>query len=301
MLERIFGPLAKRWPWVRAALDVQTRFSEIRGNYLASAVTLNLFISIFPLMLVTIAVVGFITTNNTDVADRIIANLGLTGEGADAMNQALDSASDTKKTASIIGLVGLLYSGLGVAAAIEYALDSTWQSTGRGIKDKIRGLIWGIGALVLLGSSIALTALVDVFAHGFVLNLITALVGTVVNVAFWLWTFNALAFHRLNWKAYLPGAIFAGVGLEVIKQLVKLVPQIIGGSTALYGSIGAVFAILATLALFGRLVVYASALNVVKWEHSIGTVTVDIEVPKVPGQVPIEADRAGAVEPNSNE
>ena len=50
------------------------------------------------------------------------------------------------------------------------------------------------------------------------------------------------------------------------------------------------FAVLAWLLFFGRLVVYASVVNVVRWEEDHGTVTVEIELPRVPGEVPLTAD-----------
>ena len=64
-------------------------------------------------------------------------------------------------------------------------------------------------------------------------------------------------------------------------------------SSALYGSLGVVFAVLAWLVFFGRLIVYASVLNVVRWEEDHGTVTAEVQVPRLPGQVPVEATRAG--------
>jgi hypothetical protein len=45
-----------------------------------------------------------------------------------------------------------------------------------------------------------------------------------------------------------------------------------------------VFAILAWLFFFGRLVVYSTVLNVVLWERTHGTVTIDLEVPSLPGR-----------------
>jgi len=71
------------------------------------------------------------------------------------------------------------------------------------------------------------------------------------------------------------------------------VPRAVGSSSALYGSLGVVFAILAWLFFFGRLAVYAAVLNVVRWEEEHGTVTVEIELPNHPELVPVEATRAG--------
>src|SRR5690606_3532943 len=133
-------------------------------------------------------------------------------------------------------------------------------------------LIWGAGALVILGASIGLTAFVDIVASGFVLNGLTIIASLLINFAFWMWTFNILSYPKVNWRGYVPGALLAAIGLEVIKQLLTLVPGLVSGSSALYGPLGIVFSLLAALLLFSRLVVYASALNVVKWEHRQGTV-----------------------------
>ena len=68
-------------------------------------------------------------------------------------------------------------------------------------------------------------------------------------------------------------------------------------ASALYGTLGVVFATLAWLLFFGRLVVYSAVLNVVRWEEDHGTKTVGLEVPKVPGEVALEATRAGETRP----
>jgi uncharacterized BrkB/YihY/UPF0761 family membrane protein len=71
-------------------------------------------------------------------------------------------------------------------------------------------------------------------------------------------------------------------------------------SSALYGSIGIVFGVLAWLFLFGRLVVISSVLNVVLWERRHGTVTVGVEVPNLPGPPPTTGTRSGeADEPDA--
>ena len=108
--------------------------------------------------------------------------------------------------------------------------------------------------------------------------------------------FRVLTNVTVPWTDHLPGAIAGGVGLGVLK-LVGAHLRAPGGrsSSALYGSLGVVFAILAWLALAARLVVYAAAFNVVRYEQRHGTVTVGIEVPRIEGEVPLEVTRGGAV------
>ena len=90
--------------------------------------------------------------------------------------------------------------------------------------------------------------------------------------------------------------MLAAVGFEVLKAVGSLyIPRAIASSSALYGSIGVVFAILAWLALYARLVVYGAVVNVLRWEAQEGTDTIAIEVPHHDGETPTTANRGGAV------
>lgn len=292
MLQRVFGPLTRRWGWARTALRVQERFAEIHGSYLASSITLSAFLSLFPLLLVTIAVVGFFSSATDGVPARVISTLGLTGEAATAVTSAIATAEDSKAAASVVGLAGLLWSGLGLVAAIQFALDAVWQVSGRGLRDKLIGLAWLAGAALILTASLAVGALVNLLP--WFLSPAAILAGLALNIGLWLWTMHTLVNRDVGWRPLLPGAALAALGLEVLKLVGGVyVPRAVASSSALYGSIGVVFAILAWLLFFGRLIVYAAVLNVVRWEEDHGTVTVELEVPNLPGEVPVTASRAG--------
>ncbi len=73
----------------------------------------------------------------------------------------------------------------------------------------------------------------------------------------------------------------------------------VSSASALYGTLGVVFATLAWLLFFGRLVVYATVVNVVRWEEDHGTVVLEMEVPKVQGETtqPVDVTRAGETKP----
>jgi uncharacterized BrkB/YihY/UPF0761 family membrane protein len=75
------------------------------------------------------------------------------------------------------------------------------------------------------------------------------------------------------------------------------VPRVVASASALYGSLGIVFAVLAWLLFFGRLLVCSSVVNVVRWEEDHGTVTAEIEMPRIPGVVIAHATRAGEAVP----
>jgi membrane protein len=292
VLERVFGPLARRWAWLRTALRVQERFAEVHGSYLASAVTLTAFLSLFPLLLVAVAILGFVAAGRADLPQSIISNLGLSGDAARLVTDSINSAQKTRGAALGLGTAGLLWSGLGLVAALQSALNAVWQVPSRGLQDKLFGLLWLAGAGVILAGSFALTAAVN-FIPGVLAPLAFA-VAFLVNLALWLWSLKVLQNRSVGWKDLLPGAVVGAVGLEVLKIVGAVyVPRAVASSSALYGSLGVVFAILAWLLFFGRLVVYATVVNVVRWEEDHGTVTAEIELPRLPGQVPVAATRSG--------
>jgi membrane protein len=153
---------------------------------------------------------------------------------------------------------------------------------------------WLLGAGLLFLGSIALAPVLNWLPGPAVVG--TVLAGLVIDTILLVWMFHALTNAKVPWRAHAPGAIVGGVGIEVLKLVGGVyVPRAVASSSALYGSIGIVFAILAWLALSARLVVYASAYNVVRYEGAHGTVTVELEVPRIAGEVPLAATRGGAV------
>jgi membrane protein len=273
---------------------VQKRYGELNGNFIASAVTLSSFVSIFPLLLFAVAVLGYFAAGSPDLAGSVVERLGLTGDAARAVTDTIATAERSRRAASVLGAAGLLWSGLGLVSALQYAINTSWQVTGRGWKDKFKGLAWLGGASVLFLGSFALGAALNFLPSW--MSPVNILAGVAVNLALWLWTMKALSNRDVGWKSLVPGAVVGAVGFEVLKLVGSVyVPRLVASSSALYGSLGIVFAILAWLLFFGRLIVYSAVVNVVRYEEDHGTVTVDLPVPRIPGPVPTEATRAGEV------
>ena len=261
---------------VRLALQVHRRYGQVHGNYLAGAISMAAFLAIFPLLLVALAVAGFVSHAHGDIAPGVISHLGLNGQAAREITNALHTAERSRRAASAIGLVGLLWSGLGVVGAMQYAYDQVWRVHERGLEDKLYGLAWLAGAVFVFAASAAVTALLA-FLPEF-LSPIALLVALATNVALWWWTAKILLNRDVGWRPLLPGAVLGGVGLEVLKAVGGFyVPRLVSQSSQLYGSIGIVFAILAWLLLLGQLVVYSATLNVVLWERGHGTVAPLVE------------------------
>jgi membrane protein len=284
-----------RWPWLDAILRVNERFGAIGGGPLSASIALSAFLSLFPLLLVAIAVIGFLSSGDAHFASRMVSDLGLQGRSAQVVRDAIASAEGSRQAATVVGLVGLLWSGLGVVGSLQAAVNAAWQETGRGLIDRLVALRWLAGASVLFAATLALGPLLR-WLPAWTAPL-SLLLGVALSTVLFVWTYHGLGNVHVGWRAHLPGALLVAVGFEILKVVGSIyVPHAVASSSALYGSLGVVFALLAWLLLYGRLVVYGAVVNVVRWESRHGTDTVTIEVPHHQGAAPIAVDRHGAVD-----
>lgn len=291
-------PFIDRWRarfrWLDWILTVNERFGAVGGGALAASIALAGFLSLFPLLLVAIAVVGFLSAGDTTFTEDLVDSLNLEGRAAEVVRDALSTASESRQAATVVGVLGLLWSGLGLIGALQQACNAAWQTTGRGILDKAVSLAWLAGAGTLFLATAALGPLLGQVPVG--VGVLVVLVGAALNVALFTWTYSFLGNQHVPARAHVPGAVLMAIGLEVLKVVGGVyVPRMVSSSSALYGSLGVVFAILAWLLIYARLMVYGAVLNVLRWEAAEGTVTVEIEVPRVEGEVPVAANRGGAV------
>lgn len=289
--------LGDRWPWFGRALDVQDRVGEINGGFVASGINVSIFVALFPLLLVAIAVVGFLASGDDDFTARIIENLGLTGAAADTVTKAISTASDSKQAASIVGLVGLAWAGSGVAVALQQGVRAPWQERPEGIRDRLLGLAWLVAAALGFALALALSSVLNFLPDEVPAPLVAGpavLLGVATEIGLFWWMFWGLGTRRVPARDLLPGAVIAGLGFEVLKLVGTVyVPQLVARSSALYGPIGIVFATLAWLAFFARLIVYSSTFNAVRFEAREGTLEVPLRVPNLPGHHPVAATRGG--------
>lgn len=277
-------------------LGTQKRFGEIGGTALANGIALQTFLSLFPLILVAIAVVGYLAAGDDTFASDVISNFSLTADDSitETITTAIDTAAENKEATGVFALAGMLWSGLNVVTAIQRSIDSAWQTKGKGLKNKLLALGWLLGAVVIFTGSFALAAIIN-FLPGWFAPL-SILLGFAVNFGLFLWTFVALGRLHLGVKTMVPGAVLCAVGLEVLKLVGAVyVPRLVASSSALYGPLGIVIAILGWLAFFGRLIVYGAVANVISYEDKHGTVSVTVHAPRVDTAIPLEADRSGAV------
>lgn len=247
--------------------SVQRRFSEIGGSGLASAITLRSFLALFPLAVLAIAVLGFASLNVEDLSSRIVEELGVAGRGAETVTDAVDAAQRSRRAATVVGVAGLVWSGLGLMIGFQLAFNAAWRVPGRGLRDRVIGTGWLLGAGTLALVSLGGVAAAQAWLPGGLAFLSYVLAAGIDFCILW-WTSKLLPNREIPWAALAGPAGAAAVVVGILKFAgTSVMPELVADSSALYGSLGVVFALLVWLLLFGRVVVYMAVVQVLGWER----------------------------------
>ena len=280
-----FDVVKRKW---LALKSVTTRAKEVRAPQLVSAIALRALLSFLPLLLLGVAIIGLIARSKAGLGDDLVAKIKLTGPFGDTIRDAVrDSVKSSKSGAGIVAflvsVLTLLPAGLGVVAAVSTACDAVWQVPDRGFVDRLLGIPWFLGTIVIIAGSAFATSLVSIIPIPFVAPLAAlagaALAGTLLCV----WTHKLLTNVKVPIKSHLPGAIILGLFLAVFQIAgAAIMARLLASNAKLWGAFAGVFAFIAVLNLVGQAIVYSAVINVLLWERGHGTTTLTARAPALP-------------------
>lgn len=263
---------------VKLGRAVQQRYGQDSAGYLASAVAYHSFLSLFPLMLLGLAIVGFLLADDLPTQTEWIDRLSQTVPGLQELIQdSLRSVVRERAGAGLIGLAGLAWTGIGVVEATGHALGRVFRIPE--YMGFLKKKLWSLGSLIVLGVlALGATVLTGLAAGldiegvvGFFVVLGAGVLGFVLDFGVFLIAYRILvqrrgpAFRRL-WK----GALLAASGWTVLKLLgAWLVGRVVTNAAAVYGSFATVIGVLFLLHLGSRLFLYGAELNAVFIEEEL--------------------------------
>lgn len=250
------------------------------GNHLAASVTYFAFLAFFPVIALAFSLVGFAVVVVPEAADTLSKTLStlLPGLIGDSPNQIdVQQIAKAKAGAGIIGLLGLLYAGLGwmsaLRGALEHLLESNDASPPNFVMAKLfdlRGLVVvGICMLLAIGLGSALSgsvgAVADVIAPGgvvvrIVLRIISLVIGIAAMTGVFFLTFRIVPHARPYARAgaLWQGALLTALGFEVLRQLADLLIKNVV-SNPIYGTFAVLVALLVWIHYTAQLIMFGAA------------------------------------------
>src|SRR4051812_37305651 len=117
--------LQRRHPAAGFPIAVVYKYVDDSGPYLAALITYYAFVSLFPLLLLSSTILGHVLAGNPQLQQRLIESaLSQFPVVGDQLGQPRGLSGGTLGV--VIGVLGALYGGLGVAQAVQHAMNTAW-------------------------------------------------------------------------------------------------------------------------------------------------------------------------------
>ncbi len=248
---------------------------------MAAALTYRAFLSLFPLLLLGASVLGFVLAGNPELYARAVQSVSdsLPGIGT-LVAENLDSVTANRSIAGIIGLAGLLWTGIGVTEATSFALSKVWRiepqkSTVR-VKVRAIATVLTLGLIGLVGVAVTI-AVSAVEASGLgaaALRIAGVFIALGLDFALFIATYRLLGPAHRSILAPWRGAALAAVGWTALKLVGGwYAARTVANSSAVYGTFASTIGVLVILSLAARIFMYGAELNAIWVETSGGDET----------------------------
>ena len=267
--------------WLAFPVAVWKKFGDDQAGNLAMLVAWFAFVSIFPLMLVLVTVLDIVLKNNPDLRHRLV-NSAL--EQYPLIGQQLGHISPINQQFGlplVVGLVGTFLGALGVANAMQNALNTAWEIP----YARRPGFPWSwlhsMGQIIVIGLGLIGTTVLSTTANGagsvltgFGAKAAAVAVSLAASIGlFWL-AFRLGTAREIGWRQQWPGAVIAGVIWQILQTLSGyFISHQLAHASPIYGTFAIVIGLIAWLYLQAQLTLYAVQVSVVRayrlWPRSI--------------------------------
>jgi membrane protein len=288
-------------------LAVRQKFADDQGGYLAASVTYYAFLSIFPLLLVLVTLLGYALEGDPSLQHRVLgsalADFPVIGPQLQANVHSLRGSV----AALIVGVAVAVWAGTGVALALENAQDHVWGVPIRRrvnpLYARLRALLWiaVIGGVTLVGTVLGSAS---AFAeYGPAVRLLALVVSLGINLVVFLAVFRVLTSHSAAWRDLLPGAVVAALAWEVLQTAGGyIIDRQLRHASSTYGVFAIVIGLLSWIYLAATVTLLSAEINVVRarrlWPRSLSLLG---EQPLTDGDADALRQRAGVEERRADE
>jgi membrane protein len=249
------------------------RYSDERVGKQAALVTYYAFLSLFPLLMIFITVLGVLVSNNPSLEAKITQTVF---QLFPALGSDLKSQVHTLK-ASGLGLalqtLVVLYGARGLASILQETFNNVWHVAKEHrpgvVDDHLRSVgmmvAVGLGMIVGVGLSYVLNRTIHL---GFVGGVFINFVNFLVTFGLFLTVFRLGTSNTIHIKKLMAGALIATIGSIIIQRLGYAImshelPKLQGS----YGSFALALGMLFWIYLQAQVILYALVITTVRVDH----------------------------------
>ena len=261
----------QRHPVLGFPLAVFYKFVDDQGMYLAALITYYGFLSLFPLLLLLASVLGFVLRNNPELREQILdSTISQFPVIGDVLRDPQGLQGNT--TAIVIGAVTAIYGALGVAQALQNAMNVAWSvprhRRPNPIKARLRSLLLLTTAGIAVLATTTLSILAGTVGSGGLASpmAIVAAIGAVaVNTVIFGAVFRIATARTISFSHNAPGAILAALVWQAMQIFgTAYVNGVVKGAGVAYGVFALVLGLMAWVFIIAIGIVVSVEVNVVR-------------------------------------
>ena len=252
-------------PMVHTVMKVLDTAGQAGAGLFAAALAFSTIFAVFPLLLLMAGILGFFVEDPVQREALLEELISYFPPLASLLSDSLDTMVAQRNALTIVGFVGLLWG----ASSFYLALDEVMRRLFAGaaprdfIQQRLRGIVMVVVLIALMVGTLVITSLVSVITgitgQDQLLRILTPIGALVVLILVVLAVYLLIPAAPPSWRAALPAAILAGLGIGLLTQLFGiLAPWLVGGLLA-FGVIATVFAVLIWLNLSYQMLLFGAA------------------------------------------
>ena len=260
-------------------LAVLYKFFDDTGGHLAALITYYAFLSLFPLLLLASTVLSVVLRGNPQMQQAILGS---------ALRQfpVIGGQLGTPERLSggiagaVVGFLGALYGGLGVALAGQSAMNTIWAVPRNNRPNPFAARGRALLLLGTVGTAVLVTTGLLAVSGGAGVRVVTMLAAVVVNIGAFVVGFRLATTRSLSVRDVLPGAVVAAVAWQLLQLGGKaFVTRTIRHASATNSVFALVLGLIAFLYVAALIVVLSAEANAVRvgrlWPRSLLTPLTD--------------------------
>ncbi|HEX6501439.1 MAG TPA: YihY/virulence factor BrkB family protein [Micromonosporaceae bacterium] len=268
--------LQQRRAWLAFPLAVYRKYSDDQAANLAALIAYFAFVSVFPLLLVFVTVLGFAARGNPGLYHRLLnsALVEFPVIGTQLRVNGLHGSWGVFVVGSLIAWWG----ARGVANAAQTALNEVWDVPHAQRPGFFAALPRSLGFLLTIGASVIITGTLSGLSGagslGVAVRIGAFTLSLAINIGLFLLAFRLSTAKEVATRDLVLGAAISAVLWQILLAVgALLVAHQVRHAQSLYGVFGVVLGLLAWLQLQAQITLYAAEIDVVRarrlWPRSV--------------------------------
>lgn len=258
--------------WLGFPIGVFYKFFDDRGPHLAATITYYGFVSLFPLLLLLVSILDLLAAGSPQFQKTLLHSALRDFPIVGGQLRANVKGFSGSGQALVVGVVGLLYGGMGVTQAAQAAFNRIYAVPRNEQPNPLTSRVRSLLLLLVLGTAVLLTTGISVLVNtakgisGELAPWVTVggrIFTAILDIVIFTASLRLLVARQLKVRKVLIGGALAGVGWYLLQTVGTVyLSGRLEHSRELYGTFGLVLATLAWIYIEAIILIFCAEINV---------------------------------------